>query len=100
MIIFPAIDIKGGRCVRLLQGRAEDETVYGTDPVEMARKWEQQGAEWLHVVDLDGAFDGHSPNEEIIKDLAKSVSIPIQLEGASAPWIKSSAYWTNTEFKG
>jgi phosphoribosylformimino-5-aminoimidazole carboxamide ribotide isomerase len=81
MIIFPAIDIKGGRCVRLLQGRAEDETVYGTDPVEMARKWEQQGAEWLHVVDLDGAFDGHSPNEEILEDLAKSVSIPIQLGG-------------------
>src|SRR5690554_4587020 len=81
MTIFPAIDIKGGRCVRLLQGRAEDETVYGNDPVEMARTWEQQGAEYLHVVDLDGAFDGKSPNEEIIKNMAESVSIPIQLGG-------------------
>ena len=81
MTIFPAIDIKGGRCVRLLQGRAEDETVYGNDPVEMARTWEQQGAEYLHVVDLDGAFDGKSPNEEIIKNMAECVSIPIQLGG-------------------
>ncbi|HZK34751.1 MAG TPA: 1-(5-phosphoribosyl)-5-[(5-phosphoribosylamino)methylideneamino]imidazole-4-carboxamide isomerase [Bacillota bacterium] len=81
MIIFPAIDIKGGKCVRLLQGRAEDETVYGTDPVEMAKNWEGQGAEYLHLVDLDGAFDGHSPNEELIKNMAKAVSIPIQLGG-------------------
>lgn len=81
MIILPAIDIKGGRCVRLLQGRAEEETVYGTDPVKMAQNWERQGAEYLHVVDLDGAFDGKSPNEEIIKNMARSISIPIQLGG-------------------
>jgi phosphoribosylformimino-5-aminoimidazole carboxamide ribotide isomerase len=81
MIIFPAIDIKGGRCVRLVQGRAEDETVYGTDPVKMASEWEEQGARYLHVVDLDGAFEGLSPNENIIKDMAKAVSIPIQLGG-------------------
>lgn len=81
MIIFPAIDIKGGRCVRLLQGRAEDETVYGNNPVETARIWEEQGAEFLHVVDLDGAFGGGSPNEEIIRNMAESVSIPIQLGG-------------------
>src|SRR5690554_5282835 len=81
MVIFPAIDIKGGKCVRLLQGRAEDETVYGNDPVEMALKWEQEGAEYLHVVDLDGAFSGKSPNEKIIKKIAESISIPIQLGG-------------------
>jgi phosphoribosylformimino-5-aminoimidazole carboxamide ribotide isomerase len=56
MIVFPAIDLRRGRCVRLRQGRAEDETVYGDDPVAVARRWISQGAEWLHVVNLDGAF--------------------------------------------
>ena len=56
MIVFPAIDLRHGRCVRLRQGRAEDETVYGDDPVAMAVRWVDQGAEWLHVVNLDGAF--------------------------------------------
>ncbi len=81
MIIFPAIDIKNGKCVRLLQGRAEDVTIYGNDPVEMALNWEKQGSEYLHVVDLDGAFDGKSPNEDIIKKMTRAVSIPIQLGG-------------------
>ncbi len=81
MIIFPAIDIKNGKCVRLIQGRAEDETIYGNDPVEMALSWEKQGSEYLHVVDLDGAFDGKSPNEDIIKNMARAVTIPIQLGG-------------------
>lgn len=56
MIIFPAIDLRRGRCVRLRQGRAEDETVYGEDPVAVACRWVEQGAEWLHVVNLDGAL--------------------------------------------
>jgi phosphoribosylformimino-5-aminoimidazole carboxamide ribotide isomerase len=56
MIVFPAIDLRRGRCVRLRQGRAEDEIVYGDDPVAVARRWVGQGAEWLHVVNLDGAF--------------------------------------------
>ena len=56
MIVFPAIDLRRGRCVRLRQGRAEDETVYGEDPAAMAARWIAQGAEWLHVVNLDGAF--------------------------------------------
>jgi phosphoribosylformimino-5-aminoimidazole carboxamide ribotide isomerase len=56
MIVFPAIDLRHGRCVRLRQGRAEDETVYGDDPAAVARQWVAQGAEWLHVVNLDGAF--------------------------------------------
>ena len=60
MIVFPAIDLRHGRCVRLRQGRAEDETVYGDDPVSVARRWVNEGAEWLHVVNLDGAFGEHS----------------------------------------
>jgi phosphoribosylformimino-5-aminoimidazole carboxamide ribotide isomerase len=59
MIVFPAIDLRRGRCVRLRQGRAEDETVYGEDPVALAHRWVSQGAEWLHVVNLDGAFGEH-----------------------------------------
>lgn len=62
MILFPAIDLRQGRCVRLRQGRAEDETVYGDDPAAVARRWVEQGARWLHVVNLDGAF-GDSPAE-------------------------------------
>jgi phosphoribosylformimino-5-aminoimidazole carboxamide ribotide isomerase len=81
MIIYPAIDIKGGKCVRLQQGRAIDETVFGNDPVEMAQSWERQGARFLHVVDLDGAFEGQSPNEQIIRGITNAVSIPIQLGG-------------------
>ena len=90
MIIYPAIDIKEGRCVRLLQGRAEDETVYSSNPAEVARTWEKQGAEYLHVVDLDGAFRGESPNEQIIKTIAGSLSIPIQVGAGYVPWIKFS----------
>lgn len=81
MIIYPAIDIKGGKCVRLVQGRASEETVFGNDPVQMAKSWEDQGAQYLHVVDLDGAFDGQSPNEAIIREISKTVSIPVQLGG-------------------
>ena len=56
--ILPAVDLKGGRCVRLRQGRADDETVYGEDPAGQAAEWARQGASWLHVVVLDGAFQG------------------------------------------
>ena len=58
MIIFPAVDIQNGKAVRLKQGRAQDSTVFAEDPVEAARTWQARGARWLHVVDLDGAFDG------------------------------------------
>ncbi len=58
MIIYPAIDLKEGQCVRLVQGKAENKTVYSDKPGEMARSWQEQGARWLHVVDLDGAFQG------------------------------------------
>ena len=79
--IFPAIDLKGGRCVRLLQGRADQETVYGQDPVAMAKHWVDQGATWLHVVDLDGAFQGKSAQADLVGRIAKAVKIPVQCGG-------------------
>jgi phosphoribosylformimino-5-aminoimidazole carboxamide ribotide isomerase len=72
MKIYPAIDILGGKAVRLRQGRKEDVTVYG-DPVEMAEKWAQKGAEWLHVVDLDGAFEGSPQNLDVLRTMAAAV---------------------------
>jgi len=81
MIIFPAIDLKNGHCVRLMQGDPERMTVYGRDPAEMAKRWEQEGAQWLHVVDLDGAFSKEPRNKNAIQSIAKSVSIPIQVGG-------------------
>jgi phosphoribosylformimino-5-aminoimidazole carboxamide ribotide isomerase len=81
MIIFPAIDIRGGRCVRLVQGRADQETVYGRDPAVMGQRWQDEGAAWLHVVDLDGAFNAAPQNLEVIRRLRQQVSIPIQLGG-------------------
>lgn len=81
LLIFPAVDIKDGRCVRLIQGRKDQVTVYSQNPAGMAREWEKQGAEWVHVVDLDGAFSGVPQNLEIIKDMLASLSIPFQLGG-------------------
>ncbi|HMP74308.1 MAG TPA: 1-(5-phosphoribosyl)-5-[(5-phosphoribosylamino)methylideneamino]imidazole-4-carboxamide isomerase [Kiritimatiellia bacterium] len=79
--IFPAIDLKGGRCVRLLQGKADAETVYGHDPVEMAKRWVDEGATWLHMVDLDGAFEGRSVQAEVIAKVIGSIAIPVQVGG-------------------
>ncbi len=81
MRIYPAIDIKDGKCVRLLQGRFSDVTVYGDNPVEMAKKWEAEGGEFIHVVDLDGALKGHGVNAEIIKNICEAVSVPVQTGG-------------------
>lgn len=81
MIIFPAIDIKDGKCVRLKQGRFEDMDVYFDNPVEVAKKWESKGADFIHIVDLDGAKDGKSKNFEIIREIASTVNIPIQVGG-------------------
>jgi len=81
MLIIPAIDIKNGKCVRLTQGDFKREKVYADNPVIIAKQWEAQGAEMLHVVDLNGAKDGNPINFEIIKKIAKSVSIPIQVGG-------------------
>lgn len=81
MIIYPAIDIIDGKCVRLQQGSYNDVTIFGDNPVEMALKWENQGAEYLHVVDLDGARSGNSDNSEVIKQIADKLTIPVQLGG-------------------
>ena len=72
MIVIPAIDLKEGRCVRLVQGDMNRETVYSDSPVEMARHWESQGAELLHVVDLDGAVEGRPRNLELIQQIVKA----------------------------
>lgn len=81
MIIYPAIDIKDGKCVRLVQGRFDDVTEYSRHPWEMAKKFEQIGAEYLHVVDLDGARLGEPQNINIISDMAVRLGIPVQLGG-------------------
>jgi phosphoribosylformimino-5-aminoimidazole carboxamide ribotide isomerase len=81
MIIIPAIDIKGGRCVRLLQGRMDRETVYSDEPSEMALKWAEGGAGRLHVVDLDGAVEKKPRNLEAIRRIMECVDIPIQVGG-------------------
>ncbi|MDD4321027.1 MAG: HisA/HisF-related TIM barrel protein, partial [Acidaminococcaceae bacterium] len=81
MIIFPAIDIRGGRCVRLTEGRFDQETVFADNPAEMAEKWTKAGAEYLHVVDLDGALAGASRNLEAIKNILTVAKMPIQVGG-------------------
>jgi phosphoribosylformimino-5-aminoimidazole carboxamide ribotide isomerase len=81
MIIFPAIDMRQGRCVRLLQGRAEDETVYFEDPVSVALRWEEEGAAWLHLVDLDGAMSETPGNRTIAKRIFTALRIPVQFGG-------------------
>ncbi|MBI4831993.1 MAG: 1-(5-phosphoribosyl)-5-[(5-phosphoribosylamino)methylideneamino]imidazole-4-carboxamide isomerase [Candidatus Lindowbacteria bacterium] len=81
MIVLPAIDLKGGRCVRLEQGKPDREKVYSGDPAEVARNWAQQGAQWLHVVDLDGAFAGEPQNLLSLEEIRRAVNIPIQFGG-------------------
>jgi len=86
MHIFPAIDLRQDsagrcRCVRLLQGRADAETAFSDDPPAVARRWHNARAQWLHVVDLDGAFRGHSVNAETIRRIAATVDINIQVGG-------------------
>ncbi|MBE9581337.1 MAG: 1-(5-phosphoribosyl)-5-[(5-phosphoribosylamino)methylideneamino]imidazole-4-carboxamide isomerase [Proteobacteria bacterium] len=81
MLIIPAVDIKAGRCVRLLQGLKDSETVFSDDPSAMAARWEEEGAEFLHVVDLDGAFERSPQNVEAIRQIVDRVRIPIQLGG-------------------
>ncbi|MEA3493207.1 MAG: 1-(5-phosphoribosyl)-5-[(5-phosphoribosylamino)methylideneamino]imidazole-4-carboxamide isomerase [Candidatus Margulisiibacteriota bacterium] len=79
--IIPAVDILNGKCVRLKQGRYDAETVYDEDPVEVAKRWESQGAKRLHIIDLDGARTGIPKNIEIIKSIIKETNIPIQAGG-------------------
>ncbi len=81
MIIIPAVDIKNGKCVRLLQGRMQDETVYSDDPEAMAAKWAGLGAPMIHVIDLDGAFAKSPQNMASIRKILEAVNVPIQLGG-------------------
>ena len=81
MIVIPAVDIRGGRCVRLVRGKPDTETVFSNDPVEMAVSWERQGARHLHIVDLDGAFEGAPINISVVKNIVSSLSVPTQVGG-------------------
>ena len=81
MILFPAIDIKDNKCVRLTQGKFDKVDVYSGDPVEIAKKWESMGAEYLHVVDLDGAKNEGFQNRNSIEKIAKAIKIPMQTGG-------------------
>lgn len=81
MILFPAVDIRGGKCVRLTEGRFDQETVYGDNPAAAAFAWEQAGAEYVHVVDLDGALAGEPQNRAAIREIRKQLSVPFQLGG-------------------
>jgi phosphoribosylformimino-5-aminoimidazole carboxamide ribotide isomerase len=81
MLVIPAIDLRDGCCVRLIQGEINSEIIYSDEPVEMAKQWEQLGARYLHVVDLDGAFAGTPKNLGVIRKIIEAVKIPIQLGG-------------------
>lgn len=81
MLVIPAIDIRGGRCVRLVQGDPGRETVYSDDPVAMAKRFQDMGAQLIHVVDLDGAFEGRPVNHETVGKIAAAISIPVEIGG-------------------
>lgn len=81
MRLYPAIDIKDGRCVRLKQGKFDDVNVYADNPVDIARAWERAGASYIHLVDLDGALMGRGVNRDVIRKIAQTVYVPVQLGG-------------------
>ena len=92
MIVFPAVDIKGGQAVRLRRGRADDETVFSPDPVATARHWQDMGGEYLHVVDLDGAFAGEGTNLPMIRRICQELTIPVQVGGGIRDLATAKAY--------
>lgn len=81
MRLYPAIDIKDGKCVRLRQGKFDDVNVYAENPVDIARAWERAGASYIHLVDLDGALMGRGVNRDVIREIARAVYVPVQLGG-------------------
>jgi phosphoribosylformimino-5-aminoimidazole carboxamide ribotide isomerase len=95
VLILPAIDIRGGRCVRLRQGDYSQETVFGSDPAAMARHWVEQGATYLHIVDLDGAKEGHPVNGPSIRRIVAAAGVPCQLGGGlrTEPHIAEALEW-------
>lgn len=90
--VIPAVDIRGGRCVRLYQGREDEETVFSEDPVAAALMWQKQGAPLLHVVDLDGAFSGKPSNVEVVTEVAGSLRIPVEVGGGIRDTASAEAY--------
>ena len=92
MILFPAVDIKNGQCVRLAQGKSDEVTVFSPDPVAQAEHWAGLGAEYLHVVDLDGAFEGTPRNFDLIQSICRSVKVPVQLGGGIRDLATARAY--------
>ena len=92
MILFPAVDIKGGQCVRLTQGKEDQVTVFAADPVEQAVRWADHGCEYLHVVDLDGAFKGVPANMDLIRRICAAIDIPVQLGGGIRDIATAEAY--------
>ncbi len=94
MIIYPAIDLKNGQCVRLYKGDMSKDTVYNNDPAAQALEWARAGFSWLHVVDLDGAFSGKSENQEAVRSIIDASDIPVQLGGGIRS-IKQIEYWLN-----
>ena len=96
--IIPAVDIKNGQCVRLTQGKEDQETVYSDDPLAMAEHWDEQGAQLIHVVDLDGAFQGLPKNATLVKDIIYNSTVDIQVGGgirsmdAISIYVKAGAY--------
>ena len=92
MHIIPAVDIKNGKAVRLFQGQRDRETVYGDRPLDMALRWQDEGATYLHVVDLDGAFDGESQNAPHLKEILQNVKIPVEIGGGIRTLEKAEKY--------
>jgi phosphoribosylformimino-5-aminoimidazole carboxamide ribotide isomerase len=90
--VIPAVDIKCGKAVRLLRGRPEETFVFDDDPVAAARRWEAEGAPMLHVVDLDGAFAGEPINADVIKEIARTVSVPVQVGGGIRDTVAARDY--------
>lgn len=95
MIIFPAVDIQNGQGVRLKRGVREDVTVYARDPLELARRWQADGATWLHVIDLDGAFSGQSRNRQIVAEIVRDTGLDIQIGGGIRS-LETAAWYLET----
>lgn len=81
LTLYPAIDLKDGHCVRLVRGEMDQATIFGADPGAQAKAWQDAGFSWVHVVDLNGAFAGHTVNQAAVKSILASVTIPVQLGG-------------------
>lgn len=92
MIVFPAVDIQGGHCVRLKQGRAGSGTVFSNSPLEIAKQWCEEGASWLHIIDLDGAFEGIPTNLAMIRDICSQVPAKVQVGGGIRDMLTATSY--------